>query len=47
VIIPFSDLAIVILPLVFNFVILPLYFENEDAVCPSPLTSLVKIRISD
>jgi hypothetical protein len=23
-------------PSLFNFVILPLYFENEAAICPSP-----------
>jgi hypothetical protein len=47
VIIPFSNLAIVILPLIFNFVILPLCFENEPVVCPFLLTPLVKIRITD
>jgi hypothetical protein len=36
VIIPFSELVIVILPSLFNFVILPLYFENETTVCPFP-----------
>jgi hypothetical protein len=42
-----SDFAIMILPLFFNFVILSFCFENEAAVCPSLLTTLVKIRISD
>jgi hypothetical protein len=35
VIITSSGFSILILLLIFNFVILPLYFEIETAVCPS------------
>jgi hypothetical protein len=45
VIILFSVIAITILSLLFNFVILSLYFENEVIVYPFLLTPLVKMRI--
>jgi TM2 domain-containing membrane protein YozV len=41
----FSKLVIIILPLFFNFVILPFFLKNEVVVYPSLLTPLVKIRI--
>jgi uncharacterized membrane protein len=46
-IILFSSIAMVILPLVFQLCDLPLRFENKTIICLSLLTPLVKIRISD
>jgi hypothetical protein len=47
-IIPFLGMQLRFYPLFFDFVILPLYFENDDVVCPFLLRSpLVEIRISD
>jgi hypothetical protein len=46
-IIPLSNIAIVILSFIFNFINLPLCFENKATVYPSLLTQFVKIRISD
>jgi hypothetical protein len=42
---PLSRSLIVILPPFFNFVILPLRFQNEAAVCPWDITPLAWARI--